>query len=44
MNNRNPYFDDFFKQIAEPDETYHYYFYVIKLAPLTKHVLHEEFL
>ncbi|MFF2479986.1 PH domain-containing protein [Paenibacillus sp. NPDC058071] len=39
MFNRNPYFDQYFKQIAEPDESYHYYFYVMKFASLTKHLI-----
>ncbi|MFD0589939.1 PH domain-containing protein [Paenibacillus sp. GCM10027627] len=36
MFNRNRYFDEYFQQNAEPGESYHYYFYVVKLASFTK--------
>ncbi|MGZ9586506.1 PH domain-containing protein [Paenibacillus marinisediminis] len=39
MFNRNSYFDQYFKQNTEPEETYHYYFYVMKFASLTKHLI-----
>lgn len=42
MFNRNAYLDEYFEEIAEPDETYHYYFYVMKLASLTKHMLYQQ--
>lgn len=43
MYNRNSYFDQFFKEHALPEESYHYYFYVMKFAPLTKYLLFQEF-
>ncbi|WP_158630172.1 PH domain-containing protein [Cohnella sp. AR92] len=37
--NRNSYFDDYFKQIAEPGENDYYYFYVMKLASFSKYLI-----
>lgn len=39
MFNRNAYFDQYFTNMAEPDETYRYYFYVMSFASLTKYLL-----
>jgi len=39
MYNRNSYFDQYFKQILESDETEHYYFYTMSFASLTKYLL-----
>lgn len=41
MYNRNSYFDDFFKTVLEPEETYGYYFYNMKFAPLTDYLLYQ---
>lgn len=42
MYNRNPYFDQYFKENTEPEENYRYYFYVMKFAPLTKYLLYQQ--
>lgn len=42
MFNRNEYFDHYFKELLEPEETYNHYFYVMSFAPLTKYLLFQE--
>ncbi len=36
MYNRNPYFEQYYQELVRADESYHYYFYVMKFKTLTK--------